>query len=126
MQSWLKVIGTSTQRFHDNWSKEAPHRYRGASGCYAFAITPRARPRTPRRRVPFSSSQHACDFASSLAADSTECHRTCKALLNMRLPRCKRAWRPLLALKRPSAPSPEGLLTAVLPTRNARGAFVSP
>jgi len=25
MQSWLKVIGTSTQRFHDNWSKEAPH-----------------------------------------------------------------------------------------------------
>ena len=59
------------------WSK-ALHRYRRASGYYV-AVTPRARPRTPRRRVPFWSSQHAGDFVSSLAAESTECHWTCKA-----------------------------------------------
>jgi len=25
MTKWLKVIGTSAQRFHDNWRTEAPH-----------------------------------------------------------------------------------------------------
>jgi EVE domain len=25
MARWLKVIGTSAQRFHDNWRTEAPH-----------------------------------------------------------------------------------------------------
>jgi hypothetical protein len=33
---------------------------------------------------------------------------------------------PVLALKRPSTPTPEGLLTEVLRTKNARAGFVSP
>ena len=56
MQSWLKVIGTSAQPFHDNWSREAPHLLTKASFPerghmkYKPTVAPGGSARLPRDR----------------------------------------------------------------------------